>query len=131
MPYTLAKAAEATGLNRSTVLRAIKGGRVSGTRDQNGTWLVEPIELHRVFPPAEPKASALPQHAHPDIELRVRLQVAEERLGELKHALADMTRQRDGWQQQAERLSIAAQARPTSVPTVTVQARPWWRRLAG
>ena len=60
MALTLAQAAQATGLNRSTILRAIKSGRISGTRDDLGAWTVEPVELHRIFPPAEaePKAGA-------------------------------------------------------------------------
>ena len=33
MSYTLAEAAQATGLNPGTILRAIKSGRISGTRD--------------------------------------------------------------------------------------------------
>ena len=36
MPYTLAAAAAACGVNKSTVLRAIKSGKVSGTKDVNG-----------------------------------------------------------------------------------------------
>jgi hypothetical protein len=50
MSYTLATAAKATGLNRSTILRAIKGGQITGTKDQFGEWRVEPVELHRVYP---------------------------------------------------------------------------------
>ena len=132
MPYTLAEAAQACGLNRSTVLRAIKSGKISGSRDEVGAWQVEPVELHRVFPPVAAQAAprAVHQHAQPDVELRVRLAMAEERLSELRHALADMRVQRDSWQAQAERLAItaqgerqgAAQAR-TSVPTVVVQRR--------
>lgn len=38
---------------------------------------------------------------------RIRLAVAEERLGELKAALQDMRDQRDCWQAQAERLLLA------------------------
>jgi predicted site-specific integrase-resolvase len=40
--YTLAQAAEATGNNRTTILRAIKAGKVSATKDAHGSWLVEP-----------------------------------------------------------------------------------------
>ena len=54
MPYTLAEAAQMTGLNRSTILRAIRNGRISGVRDELGAWSVEPSELHQVFPPARP-----------------------------------------------------------------------------
>ena len=50
MGYSLAAAASATGLNKTTVLRAIKTGKIFGTRSQNGEWYVEPAELHRVYP---------------------------------------------------------------------------------
>ena len=41
MSYTLATAAKATGLNKSTILRAIKGGQISGTKDPLGEWRSE------------------------------------------------------------------------------------------
>jgi hypothetical protein len=50
MSYTLATAAKATGLNKSTMLRAIKSGQITGTKDQFGEWRVDPVELHRVYP---------------------------------------------------------------------------------
>jgi hypothetical protein len=53
MSYTLASAATACGVNKSTILRAIKAGKISGTRDEHNEWHVEPAELHRVYPPAE------------------------------------------------------------------------------
>ena len=83
MALTLAQAAQATGLNRSTILRAIKSGRISGTRDDLGAWTGEPVEVQRIFPPAEADPKVLPQLAQPDTELRIRLSVAEERLGEM------------------------------------------------
>ena len=51
MSYTLAEAAAACGLDKSTVRRAVLSGRISGTRNDLGVWHVEPAELHRVFPP--------------------------------------------------------------------------------
>ena len=51
MPYTLAAAAAATGLSKTTIFRAIKSGKISGSKDVNGQWQVEPAELHRVYPP--------------------------------------------------------------------------------
>ena len=127
MVLSLAEAAQQTALNRSTILRAIKSGKISGTRDPNGAWVVEPAELFRVFAPAEAAAQGVPDHAQADPELRIRLQVAEERLGELKQMIADMgvrherettdlRAQRDSWQQQAERLARPAQARALGVP---------------
>jgi excisionase family DNA binding protein len=113
MPLTLAEAAQATGLNRSTILRAIKNGRISGQRDGSGVWSVEPVELHRVFPPAEAKPKALPQHAQADAH-------ADALIAELRAQLADMRAQRDAWQAQAERLALAA---PKPEPVT------WWRWL--
>ena len=123
MAYTLAQAAEACGINRSTVLRALKAGKISGQRDASGVWHVEAVELHRIFPPAEAKAEALPQHAQPDAELRIRLALADERLGELKGALADMRSERDHWREQAQasQRQLADQRQPEPEPM------SWWR----
>jgi len=57
MSYTLAAAAAACGVNKSTVLRAIKAGKISGTKDEQGEWHVEPAELHRVYPPRPGRGS--------------------------------------------------------------------------
>ena len=40
--HTLATAAKATGLNRSTVPRAIKSGKVSAAKDVHGEWQIDP-----------------------------------------------------------------------------------------
>jgi hypothetical protein len=66
--YTLAKAAKACGVNKSAVKRAVKDGRISGTKNDRGIWLVEAAELHRIFPPVASAAAsteALP-HTAPD-----------------------------------------------------------------
>jgi hypothetical protein len=42
---------ECSAVVKSTVLRAIKAGRISGTKDEQCEWHVEPAELHRVYPP--------------------------------------------------------------------------------
>ena len=51
MAYTLSQAARACGKGKTTLLRAVRSGRISARRDEvAGTWLIEPAELHRVFP---------------------------------------------------------------------------------
>jgi hypothetical protein len=47
--YSLVTGAAATGVNRSTILRAIKAGRLSAERDGSGAWVIQPVELHRLF----------------------------------------------------------------------------------
>ena len=51
MFYSLAAAATATGLTRTTILKAIKDGKIFAIKDALGEWSVEPAELHRVFAP--------------------------------------------------------------------------------
>ena len=53
MSYSLVEAATACGINRSTVLRAIKAGKISASKDEQGEWRIEPAELHRVYPPVQ------------------------------------------------------------------------------
>jgi hypothetical protein len=53
MIYSLSTAAAACGLNKSTVFRAIKAGKISATRNEHNEWQIDPAEMHRVYPPAE------------------------------------------------------------------------------
>jgi len=46
---TLGAAAKLTGLNRTTVLRAIKSGRLSAARQDDGSYRIDPAELERVY----------------------------------------------------------------------------------
>ena len=48
MSYTLAAAAAATGLNITTIVRAIEDGVIAGFRDEHGEWRVEPDELYHL-----------------------------------------------------------------------------------
>ena len=63
--YSLGAAAAATGLNKTTILRAIKSGKISGTKDVLGQWWVEPAELHRVPKPAGEHVRLVPDKIYP------------------------------------------------------------------
>ncbi len=60
MAYSLAQAAEAVGMARSSILRAIKAGKISATRDENNEGQIEPAELHRVYPAPAAETSRRP-----------------------------------------------------------------------
>ena len=47
--HTLAQAAQVTGKNRSTLLRAIKSGKLSAHKQDDGSYLIDPSELFRVY----------------------------------------------------------------------------------
>jgi hypothetical protein len=119
MPYTLAAAAAATGTNKTTILRAIKSGKITGTKDVHGQWFVYPAVADAVG-----NAAVAPRDAMADAAALAaatqRAAVAEERLAELKTLLEDMRRDRDAWRDQAQGRLLP---RPETKPMT------WWRWL--
>jgi excisionase family DNA binding protein len=60
MTFTLAEAAKAIGRDKSTLARAVRTGRISATRDDDGVWRIDESELRRVYPRARSAAIAVP-----------------------------------------------------------------------
>jgi excisionase family DNA binding protein len=50
MSYSLGEAAKELGVSKPTVQRAIKNGRLSASRREDGSYDIDPAELHRAFP---------------------------------------------------------------------------------
>lgn len=50
MKYTIGTASKATGKSKSTISRDIKNGKISATHKDNGSYEIDPAELHRVYP---------------------------------------------------------------------------------
>jgi len=120
MKYTAGQAAKATGVATATITRALKSGKISGHKDSNGAWIIDPAELHRVFPPLSLKGHEMPlmkQNATPyEIDERPFESSALQReIQVLRETLADVREDRDKWRDMAERLSIAPPIAPVSV----------------
>jgi hypothetical protein len=49
--YTIGTAATATGKAKSTISRDIKSGKISAMKNEDGSYSIDPAELHRVYPP--------------------------------------------------------------------------------
>jgi hypothetical protein len=64
MSYTLGEAAKASGKSKATIHRNIQSGKIAATKDEaTGSWMIEPAELHRVYP-------AVSSEQHQNRELR-------------------------------------------------------------
>lgn len=50
MGLTIRQAAAKSGKSRSTIHRSLGNGKLSGRKDKDGTWDIDPSELARVFP---------------------------------------------------------------------------------
>jgi hypothetical protein len=131
---SLAKAAAATGVTKSTILRAIRSHRISAAKSETGDWQIDPAELHRVFPPArneadragngtaERGATAAERHESAfEAQIAGLREVAEL----LRRQLDDVRADRDAWREQAQ-----AGQRLLLPPAAPPGRRPWWRRLA-
>lgn len=47
---TLGQAAKETGVSKTAISRAVKSGRISAQRSDNGDYQIDPAELFRVYP---------------------------------------------------------------------------------
>ena len=137
----LREAAELAGTTKSSIWRAIKSGRLSCTRDDDGGVQIDPAEISRVYPPRPPKperAGADPSAQTGTGELALRNAALEAEVRLLREMADSLKAERDRWAAQAERLAIsgpavtAAQAAPeatkpgSGVPRVVVVSRAWW-----
>lgn len=112
MVYTLGEAAKATGKSKSAISKAIKSGRISASKDDTGTFRIDPSELHRVYPPTPmgeheetPKEVPVNTTETGDFKaLQARLEATQERLADKEAVIADLREDRDKWRQQATAL---------------------------
>ena len=83
MQLSLSAAAKEVNRSKSTLSRAIKEGRLSATRCDDGSYQIDPAELYRVFPAPVPQPAASNMTQLPverDGTLRMQLEVAEREL---------------------------------------------------
>ncbi len=156
MFLTLGEAAKQSGFSKATLSRAIRDGKLSAQRSpETQSFKIDPAELHRykeamqvvrnTIETEREKHAATPSRTEEKtsetalatrieeirdrIELEARAKLAEERLADMKAHFEEMRRQRDRWQEQAERLALAP-PQPPAPPQP--QQRGWWRwRRAG
>src|SRR5690349_17490341 len=122
---SLRGAAELAGVNKSTIFRAIKSGRLSANRTDDGDFAVDPAELLRVYPPKteQPNTRQDAPHSatHEITELRVRNARLEAEVAALRELTDELRRTRDAF----ERQLTMALSKPASEPAPPTR-RSWW-----
>ena len=106
MTYTLGEAAKATGKSKPTISRAIKKGTITGNKNHNGEYELDPSEVHRVWPMLQlasndtgtMKQSVTPETPNNDKALEREIELLREMLDKTE---AD----RDQWRQQAQKVT--------------------------
>jgi hypothetical protein len=125
MKFSLGQAAKETGLDKSTISRAIKSGRLSAQRKDGGAYEIDPAELFRVFSPASKAqpSSSLSTDASTDVllenrELRIKLEAAEARIRDKDEEVYDLRRRLDLEGEERRKLTMMLLAyRPSEQPT--------------
>ena len=108
MAFTLGTASQATGCAKSTILRAIKAGRISATRDDLGQWQIDPSELFRVFPAlAVPGATPAQPQTERDATTDVLVAELRQVITDLRRGQEDLRQERDRWREALEREQVA------------------------
>jgi len=138
MGYTLGEAAKATGKSKAALSRAIKLHRISATKQDDGSFQIDPAELHRVYPPVQAEQAAQQLPVNTDVtaeirELRAKLEAATERIAD-KDAVIDDLRQRldtEGEERRKVQAQLTALLTDQRQPAEQPQRRSWWRRAKG
>lgn len=110
--FTLGEAARTAGVSKATIHRQIKAGKLSATRHDDGSYSIDPAELHRVHPFQVNGSEQTPvrQHGTPDETprnpagdvLQAELSGARALIAALEQQLADTRTDRDAWREQAQ-----------------------------
>ena len=130
MGYSLGEAAKELGVSKPTVQRAIKSGRLSATRREDGSYDIDPAELHRAFPAVTVNSNVTPdlkRHETPGDTgvLRAEIDGLREQLALLKDERDDLRRRLDAEAEERRRVTaLLTDQRPTT-------RRSWWQRLRG
>lgn len=121
MLLTLGKAALEVGKSKPTILKALKTGRLSGTK-VGSEWQIESSELFRVYPPIA-KVNENTSHQVNPPENPIEVAVLQAKLDAAHQQIEDLKEDREHWRQQANRL-LSSPILPASTPSL-------WQRLFG
>jgi hypothetical protein len=152
MKYTAGNAAKATGKSIPTITRAIKKGLISAEKTPAGGYLIDPSELHRVFPAVTPARDITPDKLDSETldksnvtgELELEVRMLREMLTREQDTVSDLRARLDAEAEERRRLTALLTYQPErpspapvpeAAPVLQHQAQPrqksWWQRLRG
>ncbi len=156
MSLSPAEAAKHVGLTKQSVIKAIRSGRLSAIKDASGGWLIEPVELFRVWPAVNQDRGKVtpqvdvglpPENSEVVTLLKAQIDLLRSQLDDVRADREDIRADRNHWRQIAERGLLTDQRPPPEQTPVSgpemvesVEATPppplpstggFWSRLFG
>jgi hypothetical protein len=139
MGLSLGEAAKRAGVSKSTVLRSLKSGKLSGTWDDaTRLWSIEPVEVDRVFPKVQPEA---PANGTLGTDYETQIQLLKSLVEQVQGERDRVVQEVDHWREQAKAIQLfiahqknqidierADEPQPVQVVPEPAQAkRRWWK----
>ena len=155
MSLSPAEAAKHVGLTKQSVIKAIRSGRLSAVKDASGGWLIEPVELFRVWPAVNQDRGKItpqvdvglpPENSEVVTLLKAQIDLLRSQLDDVRADREDIRADRNHWRQIAERGLLTDQRAPSertpgAAPEMTESVEPtppslpstggFWSRLFG
>lgn len=136
MGYSLGQAAKEVGVSKPTIQRAIKSGKLSATRNDDGSYDIDPSELLRAFPEgmrASNDDGSLKQDETPNDTgaLRAEIEGMREQIGLLKDERDDLRRRLDQADDERRRAQTQLTALLTDQRDKPEPRKGFWRRVFG
>jgi excisionase family DNA binding protein len=131
--YTLGQAAKSVGRSKPTLAKAIKTGRLSAVRADDGSYRIDPAELHRVYPITGEPAGTMQRSDTPPVEtaipgelegLRNLLTERDRLVAEQASEIRDLRARLDA--SEAERRATQVQLTAILTDQRAIPARRWW-----
>ena len=125
MPYTLGQAAKATGLSKPTISAAIKKGRISAVKIENGSFEIDPTELHRVYPRVASPASKAETETEPFLthDLTAKIMVLDAQVKAISELKDQISAERDDLRTERNRLLGVIEQQAGTVKQLTYQPK--------
>ena len=126
--FSLSAAAKQIGKSKTTLTRAVKSGKLSATRHEDGSYSIDPAELARAYPlqPVTRRETGSPQDP-PDTpsdseldQLRLKVEMLETMLAREQESVADLRMRLDRADSRITGLLPHTLAQPAA-------PRRWWR----
>lgn len=121
---SLRQAVEQFDVSRPTLTKALKNGKISGSKDAKGTWSVESSELTRVYKSRRKEQES--EHQLKRLENITDFNYLKGKVDALEAQLEDLKEQRD----RAEERASNSDARLYGLlEDLRPSKRSWWQRL--
>lgn len=122
MKLTLKQAAEQSGKSKSTIQRAIKKGKLSAEKNDDGTYAIDPSELSRVYSATLTQRSDEPLRNSDEL-LETKVAMLEDQLSRERETVDDLRKRLDRAEERVYALSAPSQT--------TEPKKGFWARVFG